>query len=315
MLLESIPFRRLASANRILVAGAGGGYDVFCGLPIAHALHAAGKHVALANLSITHLAGTDAPRLAPALFAITPETRGGSYFPERCLAEHLAHVGLSWPVYAIDKMGVGPVREAYREIIRRERVDAIVLVDGGTDILMRGDEAGLGTPTEDMTSLAAVFGLDAGPTEQRIVACLGFGIDAFHGVCHAHFLENVAAIARDGGYLGAVSLLAEMPEFALLRDAVAHTHAQMRPSIVNASIVSAVEGAFGDQHTVERTRGSELFINPLMGLYWAFDLEAVARRVLYLAALEGTHDVWDVERVIEAFRAEARTRPRTAIPV
>ncbi|MFF7988525.1 hypothetical protein ACFZDG_01885 [Kitasatospora xanthocidica] len=36
---------------------------------------------------------------------------------------------------------------------------AVLLVDGGTDILMRGDEAGLGTPEEDMASLAAVAGL------------------------------------------------------------------------------------------------------------------------------------------------------------
>ncbi len=35
-----------------------------------------------------------------------------------------------------------------------------MLVDGGTDILMRGDENGLGTPVEDLTSVAAVTALD-----------------------------------------------------------------------------------------------------------------------------------------------------------
>ena len=53
-----------------------------------------------------------------------------------------------------------PLREAYRALIAHHGIDAIVLVDGGTDILMRGDEAGLGTPEEDMLSLAAVAGLD-----------------------------------------------------------------------------------------------------------------------------------------------------------
>ncbi|MGC4121762.1 MAG: DUF1152 domain-containing protein [Myxococcales bacterium] len=89
----------------------------------------------------------------------------------------------------------------------------MVLVDGGTDILMRGDEAGLGTPVEDITSLSAVHGLGLG---ESIVACLGFGVDAFHGVCHAHFLENVAALSKEKGYLGVAALLPEMPEVEAL---------------------------------------------------------------------------------------------------
>jgi hypothetical protein len=55
---------------------------------------------------------------------------------------------------------VQPLREAYQYLADHLSLDAIVLVDGGTDILMRGDESGLGTPEEDMASLAAVHGLD-----------------------------------------------------------------------------------------------------------------------------------------------------------
>ncbi len=40
-------------------------------------------------------------------------------------------------------------------------IDCVILVDGGTDSLMRGDEKQLGTPTEDMTSIAAVSMLDS----------------------------------------------------------------------------------------------------------------------------------------------------------
>lgn len=42
----------------------------------------------------------------------------------------------------------------------RLEIDAVVLVDGGTDIMLRGDESALGTPVEDVTSMAAVAGLD-----------------------------------------------------------------------------------------------------------------------------------------------------------
>jgi hypothetical protein len=43
-------------------------------------------------------------------------------------------------VYAFDETGVVPVREGYRHLVRTLDLDAIVLVDGGTDVLMRGDE-------------------------------------------------------------------------------------------------------------------------------------------------------------------------------
>lgn len=44
-------FARLDSAERILVAGAGGGFDIYAGLPVALSLLHQGKDVRLANLS------------------------------------------------------------------------------------------------------------------------------------------------------------------------------------------------------------------------------------------------------------------------
>lgn len=165
---------------------------------------------------------------------------------------------------------------------------------------MRGDEAGLGTPCEDMVSLAAMSALDEVPT--RLVACIGFGIDAFHGVCHAQFLENVAQLSERGALLGAIALLPTMPEVRCYLDAVSHAESVTRePSIVNASIASAIEGKFGNYHRTERTGSSTLFINPLMSLVWAFDLADVARTSLYLHLSNGTQNIFDVMVRIEAF--------------
>jgi hypothetical protein len=310
----------LERSARILIAGAGGGFDVYAGLPLYARLRALGKEVFLANLSFSYLEGTNAKRVTRALYAVDADTKGGSdgYFPEGTLARFLAkQTGETRAdkvtIYAFDKTGVAPVREAYAHLVQALALDAIVLVDGGTDILMRGDEAGLGTPEEDMTSLAAVSSL-AVPT--RIVTCVGFGIDAYHGVCHAHWLENVASLAEEGALLGAIALLKTMPEVALYLAAVEDAEAATprRPSIVNGSIASAIEGRFGDHQRTHRTNGSALFINPLMSLLWAFDLAAVARRCLYLDRLKDTRTIWDVQGAIEAFRDETRPRPRRAIP-
>jgi hypothetical protein len=280
-LLEPPLLARLQRHPRILIAGAGGGFDVYAGLPLYVALRAVGHEVFLANLTFTYLGETDCRYLAPHLAVATMETMGGDrYFPERRLAEWLHEAGYPPAVYAFEKVGVRPLRDAYAHPVRELGVSAVVLVDGGSDILMRGDEAGLGTPEEDMTSLAAVSKLSG---VEAFVASIGFGIDTYHGVCHAHVLENIAALERDGGYLGAFSVTAAMPEGRAYVSAVSHAQKMTlgRPSIVNGSIAAAIEGQFGDVRFT-RTADSELFINPLMAIYFGFELPALARRSLYI---------------------------------
>jgi hypothetical protein len=308
-------FAALGNAERVLVAGAGGGFDVYAGLPLALTLRRLGKQVHLANLSFSalDLIGLEDWR-APDLAAVGPATSGHDrYFPERTLARWLDAKGLDSTVHAFPRTGVRPLRAAYGALVELLDIDAIVLVDGGTDILMRGDEAGLGTPEEDMTSLAAVAGLHV---PVRLVVCAGFGIDAFHGVCHAHVLENLAALDRDGAYLGALSIPRDSEEAALYLDAVEHAqrHTSMRPSIVNGQIAAAIRGEFGDVQFTDRTRRSELFVNPLMSMYFTVDLAALAGRLLYLKDLEATESVFEVRAVIESFRAGVTPRERRTIP-
>jgi hypothetical protein len=164
-------------------------------------------------------------------------------------------------------------------------LDAVVLVDGGTDILMFGDEEALGTPVEDMTSLAAVGQLRIA---HRHVACLGFGVDAYHGVSHGLVLENIAALERSGAFHGAFSVSQFSAEGELYLRAVDHARGQSNhASIVNGSIASAMRGEFGDVHFTERTSNSELFINPLMAMYFTFDLMGLVQHNQYLRRLAG----------------------------
>ncbi|MCP2168549.1 DUF1152 domain-containing protein [Goodfellowiella coeruleoviolacea] len=316
-LAEPPLFTRLRPAENILIAGAGGGFDIYSGLPIALALHGMGKRVHLANLAFSDLSRlASGDWVGPGVAEVHPDSVGNDeYFPERTLARWLPATGLAPRVYAFPKAGVRRLRAAYQVLVSQLDLDAVVLVDGGTDILLRGDESGLGTPEEDMTSLAAVAGLDDGV--DRLVACLGFGIDAYHGVCHAHVLENIAALERAGAYLGAFSVPADSQEGAAYLAAVAHAAEQTttRPSIVNGQIAAAIRGEFGDVHASSRTRGSELFVNPLMGLYFTFDLLGLASGVDYLALLEHTEHAHQVALVIRAhLKDRARPRPRRSLP-
>jgi hypothetical protein len=208
-----------------------------------------------------------------------------------------------------------PLRAAHEALIDRLGIDTLVLVDGGTDSLMRGDEDGLGTPHEDVASLAATHEL---PLARKFLACLGFGIDHYHDVCHYRFLESVAELIRAGAYLGAFALTADMPEVRRYQDACRAVHAAMprHPSIVNTSIVSAIEGRYGDYHATDRTAGSELWINPLMALYWCFRLEPVARRICYLEPMKETRTFDEVNMVIMQWLSLRKdVRPPIPLPL
>jgi hypothetical protein len=308
-------FAALRGRRSVLIAGAGGGFDVYAGLPLMLALQEAGQRVHLANLSFTQLELLDLDAwLAADVAAVRPDTAGpDDYFPERTLARWLAGRELPATVYALSRTGVQPLRAAYRALLDHLDVDAVVLVDGGTDILMRGDEAGLGTPEEDMASLAAVAALDV---PVKLVTCLGFGIDAFHGVNHTQALENIAALDRAGAYLGALSIPGDSREACLYREAVAAAQAGTPrwPSIVHGQIAAAVRGDCGDVHVTTRTRGSTLFVNPLMAIYFTVDLDGLARRSLYLDRIEETEGIGQIARRIEEFRSGTVSRIPRVFP-
>jgi hypothetical protein len=308
-------FAALAGSRSILVAGAGGGFDVYAGLPLAISLRDSGHQVHLANLAFTALELLELDAwLDEDVARIEPDTVGpDEYFPERALARWLASQDMPTTVYAFPKTGVQPLRAAYQILVERLGIDAIVLIDGGTDILCRGDESALATPEEDLTSLAAVAGLGV---PVKLVSCLGFGIDHHGGVAHTQILENLAALDRDGAYLGALSIPSASREARLYRDAVGHAQAAtpLRPSIVHGQIAAALAGEFGDVHTTQRTCGSTLFVNPLMAMYFTVGLDALARRCLYLDRLEHTIGMMQVHTRIKTFREEIMPRIPKAFP-
>ncbi|MGV9482439.1 hypothetical protein [Gordonia aichiensis] len=83
-LLDSSVLFPLRDSERILIAGAGGGFDLLSGLPIAFALHERDKTVFLANLTFTAATRTTAKPVAPGVFEVDADTEGQShYFPEK----------------------------------------------------------------------------------------------------------------------------------------------------------------------------------------------------------------------------------------
>uniref|UniRef100_A0A1X7U3E1 DUF1152 domain-containing protein n=1 Tax=Amphimedon queenslandica TaxID=400682 RepID=A0A1X7U3E1_AMPQE len=294
-------FDVLSSSKRILLAGCGGGYDVLSSLPLYAALKEQGKFVTFASLSFTSLSSIHPPKVCEDCYEVKSSFKtkeDGRYFPELYLAQWLSErEKREVSVYAFDReIGAKTLSSAYSKIVSDNKIDAVVLVDGGTDSLMFGSEERMGTPAEDHCSMVAVSTLTSVPV--KILACLGFGVDSFHGVSHGLFLENVATIEQKGGFHGCFSVSRHSKEGQFYIDGYHAVSSKMQKSIVCSSITDAMAGHFGNHHSTSRTGSSKLFINSLMTLYWSFDLEPIIDEIKYAKELSQTKSMTDVAVVI-----------------
>ncbi len=281
------------------------------GLPLYFALRAQGKEVLLANLTFTTLSrriADDKSRYCDKCVKVTRNTnaveKSDSYFPEFYLSRWFwERFEEDVPIFTFDReVGVSQLSKAYSKICSEHKVDAIVLVDGGTDSLMFGTEEQLGTPVEDQTSIVAVSTVEG--VSKKFLISVGFGVDSFHGVSHGLFLENVATLEKDGGYLGCFSIPKDSVEGELYLEGYRAVAKNMQPSIVCASITDAMLGHFGNYHSTSRTGKSKLFINPLMPIYWTFELEKLVAKIPYTAALRSTSSCFEVSKVIYEYHGK-----------
>src|SRR5262245_214555 len=139
---------QLKSCQNLLIAGMGGGFDIFCGLPIYLELRNMGKRVHLANYSFTELPGLkDSFALNEGLVGVTAEQpKSRLYFPELYLAQWFRERRAEEvTILCFQKTGVRPLLESYQALIEHLAVDGILLIDGGVDSLLRGDETEIGT--------------------------------------------------------------------------------------------------------------------------------------------------------------------------
>ncbi len=307
---------QLENCKNVLITGMGGGFDIFCGLPLYFSLRHRGINVHLANYSFSLLAGLNGGvKLNKGLVGVTHEvTAWLPYFPEHYLARWFYEKNSETvTIWCFEKSGVRPLLENYETLIEHLGIDAVLTVDGGVDSLMRGDESAVGTFLEDSVSLCAVNELKH--LSVRLSACIGFGAEL--DLAHEQAFENIARLTELDAFLGSCSLTKQMEAYQLYEDAVIFVQniQGQDPSVINSSIVSAVQGRFGDYHMTEKTRGSRLWISPLMPIYWFFDLRTIAKRNLSLDEIRWTDSFSDVVRIGLRWLSTNPKRKHTHIPL
>ena len=302
----------LTDVRHVLLAGCGGGYDVMGALPYVAALNARGITWDLASLSFCYLNGLDGaaqdPRV-PNLYEVRGDAAvANKYCPEAWLAKHLEAIGQPRPIYCFDKTGVAPLRAAYAAVLARTGADTVILIDGGIDAILRGDELSLGTPSEDLASLAAVTSL---AVPRVWLACVGMTAELRDGIRHSQVFERFAALTQAGGMLGSGTILRGTPggdQYLAALDTVETNQATMKRSHVHKLIRAAMQGVFG-------WHGDFTWISPLLNQAWLFDARVVAAQHLFLHQLHQTETIWHVAAVVEAMRKNLAIREISDLPI
>jgi hypothetical protein len=310
----------LEDASRILVMGAGGGYDVVCALPVALALRARGHTVHLASYSAMELAeldNTESPM--ENLYAVTrhsgvPEN---TYSPEGHLARWWHQVlEDDVTVWTYSKVGVRPLSKILAHLTVELSLNVVVVVDAGVDALFEGSEHELGTPTVDAISLCAVRNL---PNIQRYLAFTAFGTEGKdHKVRHADALLRISQQIALGGMLGVCALLPGQEEGRHFSDAVDFIHAASDPewhSNMAGSVQAAMKGKYGYQTLNVRTRESPIWVSPLTLLYWFFQLDTVVASKPFGQDALTTQTPLEMFNLIQATRERSYILPRADIPI
>jgi hypothetical protein len=268
--------------KNILISGAGGGFDVFAALPLLYELEKNNK-VVLASFSDKK--------------DFVSEVAAPNHYPEGFLEEKC---------YLIPRAGVQLVRKSYTEVIAENNIDVVILVDGGVDSLMTGDEVNRGTVLEDFISLAAVGNNKGIPVRGKLpklyLACVGFGTEQEEEIDQNAVLENMAALNRENGFLGVSALIAGSESFNKYKATCERVWKSGRKSHIHSRIIPAVEGQYGLIETdgvdarlagLSGKKEFKPFIHPLMSIYWFFDLLTVVKLNKCVAVLEKSNTITD----------------------
>jgi len=306
--------------SNILIAGAGGGFDFLCGLPIALELESQGHKVYIANYSFTNLKEVRKGIWhSDYLLEINAQSylESGDYFPEVQLSKwYQQKRSLQRPIWCLSQAGVKPTLESYNLLIKKYAIDIVICIDGGVDGLFRGDGFDLGTPSMDSISVLATSLCNA---KSRIYACAAFGTEGAEGrVSHAQALQRMAELTQQNAFLGVGTIRKNTEcgaEFMHAVESIFQNLTPVRRSIIVSTMIASMKGIYGKTVVHEKTHYSPPWISPLTSLIWFFEADAVARMKLFYEAAKNSLTVLEVADSIEKARAECAIQPFEPIPI
>lgn len=311
---------KLKDAKTILIVGAGGGSDVLCGLPLYYTFLKQGKKAHLANLTHTDFKTlneyADPIMLDPCLAGATSLIKQPSTnYIEGYISQFFKNVlNQEHVVWMFNRTHVQELKKSFERLIAHLGIDAIVLVDGGVDSIMQGDEDGSGTMFEDTLTLAAVKDIQL----PKILACIGFGTEIEEKLSHYRALENMSNIMKQGGFYGSCSLVSYMKAFQFYKSICEYIWMQPghKKSHISTRIIPAAEGEFGNVHpyATEEDPLIEICVSPLMNIYWFFEADAAVYNNQVIPHIEGIDTFFETIQAAVPRIKNIKTRSKEQFP-
>lgn len=328
-----VPWKtRLAdeSVRTVLIAGCGGGFDFVHSMLVYPWLRSIGKNVVILSYSfgvVNNLKGEHAPVVysasaeGPLCKRVNAKTEAwAQYRPEVGYCSFLDELYPEEPAhsmyacYARD-WTITSLTGLYQHIIKEHNVDALLIIDGGSDSLMVGNEKDLGDPIEDAVSIGAASNCNV---KTKILISVGFGSDRFNGVSDCSSMRAVAELTKMGGFLGCTSV--DPIGFDCYRALVKHIYAQQSfRSVLTSLIVSSGKGDYAfvipEDSGGRVRREGQAFVWPLMSFLFAFNVDVVAARSKIVAWLRPATSVAMNHKALDAGRKQLEILPEENFPL
>lgn len=286
----------------IIIAGCGGGYDIFGGLITYYRLKNIAKKIIMINYSFTSidLLKSTAECINSHLYKVSPKTNISDdklYYPEARLSSQL-----DIPIYTLSNdPTVYDITECYNTLINKEgKIDIIYLVDGGCDVLLTGDEVGLATPVEDMMHLKAILSINI---SYKYIITLGVNIDTAHGVIQSDLDNRLDYLEKSSSMISSEYLNLLDPSVTFYYQIVKKCNPIS--SIVHSLVISTLEGNRGfytPDYLKERIKESIVSLTDQTCTLYQFDLIKIAYEVKYLNQIEINMNTDDVDNLIEKYQ-------------
>lgn len=212
--------KKLEACQNILIVGAGGGSDILCGLPLYYSFLKQGKKVHLANLTHTDFKTinnyADPIQLDVNVFGATSTIKAPSEnYVEGYLSQYFkAALNEDKIVWMINRASVQELKQSFERLVAHLNIDGIVLVDGGIDSIMHGDEGKkiLTTKFIDTTLILSVI--------QQLET---FGDKIVHVACNNNsknqtiINNSISNISVQGGFYGGCYIINYMNSYKIMK--------------------------------------------------------------------------------------------------
>lgn len=308
--------------STVFLTGCGGGFDFVHSMCLIPELKRLGKSFIIGSYSFgdpESISGEVIFRSKGVSPVIAKKVSAKSECSERYCPEVAicAYLDLQFPedsphfiyAYYARDYSIPLLTELHQKIFSFHNINAVLLIDGGSDSLIKGDEAGFGDPIEDAVSVAAVAFITSPEILFKALVCIGLGADRYNDVSDCSSLRAIAEITKLGGFLGSVALEKESPGYEFYKNCLEHIYSmQSFRSVLSGSILASVEGFFDSEIIQEimgnRVMDGNVFVWPLMSMLWAFDPVVVADRSDVIKWIKDCETAQECEIVFHRHRNE-----------